>query len=419
MRATIRKAPIAIREPSAFVLGPHADLHLWRMGGLGDLIFMEVALRRLKAWYPKRKVILHTRGQYQCLDTYLGVDQIIPHEGRYRDGAGVELNYAVEQHAGRHSLDRVSIWEDVFSLEITDIPVKIDFPRDDFALESLPNVDASKPFLAFMPFTSSNDFASRSLPVHHVNVLTEALSEAYNVVMFDSGPTFPAGLSMSHIVAKPSCDVMTFIKLVASCDTALACDSGGLWVAGAAGIPTVGIFDHVAPWLRTKRFPTVMGLYTRRPMCDCHQHGCCSVTQTDDSPCKFITPDDAISALISARQMSSGLSHPKHWSLYWNKWIREPSVSVQITDGPNRRETEFAIRHALAGIDWHYGEPNDGSTFAWEVAAGDQPTREDALHSLTLLQLPGSQPPSAPTSIRLANPTNALYLPPRMTGAGK
>jgi hypothetical protein len=393
MNLTVRKPSFSGLRGS--IAPAAASGHLWRSGGLGDLIFMEPAVRKLKAIYPQTRLVLHAPAAYECLSPLLGFDGFEANaEGRCV-GIGLDLHWGPETHAGWYCLDRVSISEDLIGVPIGDESVVLDVPKGQSLLREVARIIPEKPFLAFLPFAAAGTgLSSRSLPGKQIVALIEALSAEYTVVMLHHGP-LPELVKRTSAVCFENTTMEQFLATVADCEKCLAVDSGGLYVAAAAGVPSVGIYDHVAPWLRAKRFPNIYSLYLRRPTCECRQHEDCTCPEKGEAPCKFFDPEMAIEALSLV-----DIAGERVWSIFGDRSVAEPEVSVRIFGNGDGRATSFSIAHALAGIPWHYGDPDDGSAFSLGVKAGDLISRKDALKSLSDLSEPGFKNLDLPIDMR-------------------
>lgn len=391
MNLTVRKPSFSGLRGS--IAPAAASGHLWRSGGLGDLIFMEPAVRKLKAMHPKTRLVLHAPAAYECLSPLLGFDGFEPNaEGRCV-GIGLDLHWGPETHAGWYCLDRVSIFEDLIGVPIGDEPVVLDVPKDESLIR--PKWCAALPFLAFLPFAAAGTgLSSRSLPGKQIVALIEALSAEYTVVMLHHGP-LPELVKRTSAVCFENTTMEQFLATVADCDKCLAVDSGGLYLAAAAGVPSVGIYDHVAPWLRAKRFPNIYSLYLRRPTCECRQHEDCTCPEKGEAPCKFFDPTEALECVRDA-----WVGGGKMASVFTDRCFDPPDLAVRIFGTGDRRATEFSLAHALAGIKWYDGAPDMGAGFSLGVKAGDLISRKDALKSLSDLQEPGFKNLDLPMDMR-------------------
>jgi len=381
MNITIRKRPSLIHPDTSIAANVHGGIHLWRSGGLGDVLFMEPAIRKLKAQYPKRKITLHAPPMYEDLYRFIGFDGFEVNTTGKREGQGIDLHWAVENHPGWYSLDRVSMWEDILGVPIGDEPVAMTVPPEKSLLRPDPGFD--KPTLAFLPFAAITGIAGRSLPGAQITRLIEALSEQYTVVLLHH-EELPQLVKRTKAVCFEKTTLLEFMATLADCSKCLSVDTGGLYVAAALGVPSVGLYEHVPPWLRAKRFSHIYSLYLRRPTCGCLQHHPCTCPEKGEAPCKFFDPQAAQEAL----SMTFG-NAGRMWAVHEAMYVSPLQVAVRIWGEGDVRATQFSLAHALAGIPWYYGAPDLAAGFSLGVKAGDLISRKDALKSLSDLQQPG------------------------------
>lgn len=381
MRAVIRKQ-VNVADPYAFEpTRSRATLHVWRSGGVGDFVYMEPAIRRHKAAIPERQIILHAPVVYDPMWRHLGFDGFVANETSTRQGSGIDLHWVIENHVGAYCLDRVSIWEDAFQLDIgTDSPT-INWPRGwrDRAV-SHENYVAGKPLLFFAPFTSSAGLAGRSLETDHVNILLSALRPCYNVVMALGGPNAPAEVNVQGIMAIRGTTQAEFFDMASGCDLGLANDSGSLYWMAANGIPCVGLYDHVQPWLRCYRFPQIKPVISRWPVCQCHHHGGCTRAEKGQAPCKAVPADFLLHALSDCIEGDRSLVNP------WQTAEGPPSVEGTITGDGDRRATEVCLDAALRAL------PGQSGTVKYhlDLQAGQVFEKKDLWQSLTLMETPNA-----------------------------
>jgi len=252
--ATVRERP---RGNPELEVPPHPQdvikndaIHLYRLDGVGDMMFMEPAIRKLKAYMGDTQLILHTRQRYQELWPLIGFDGGVVEEskvGGYNDG--VNLNWALENHAASRLLDRVSQWEDILHIQIGDEQVRMSpgkHGRD--MLQDHPNYDPKKPSLYYEPFSV---YADRSLYPDLVRETFHILRSKYNVVMAASTwvvPNVPTidwehgAFVVEKIAAQKYCwgagacgfvntNLTNWFALAGACDAALCMDTGALYVA--------------------------------------------------------------------------------------------------------------------------------------------------------------------------------------------
>lgn len=338
-----------------------------RLDGVGDILFMQPAVRAHKQLHPDTPLILYTTGPFRPLGELIGFDDSVT-QPRQTVGKSPSNNFctALETHPGSYALDRVSLWEKIFGLPVTDEPVRFTLPDGGREIiEQQPLYDASKPILFFAPIGIRQRRWSQGL----VKSMWPGLLREYNVVVA-SEHGIPKGLGVDHALRFANCSMKEWFQLVGACDVALSHDTGALYLAGGAGIPTVGSYEQVPPWLRMKRFATVRAVRLRRPECKCDHHSPCpngKRTCYDD-----IKPAELMRHLEEARTGRFGM-----WDARTGRRIAAPTVEI-ILGGIPKREQEEA-RDAALGLDVTFVQEQTGQAdYAMRLEPG-KPLRSHLL----------------------------------------
>ena len=391
MKLALRKRILPSASAFCPSLPPPAEHH-WRSGGLGDFVFMEPALRKLKAQDPTRRLVLHAPEKYRAIHKLIGFDDFEGNETGVCMGEGLDLHWTLERHPGWYCLDRVSIWEDILEVPVGDEAVQLDVVRSP---ELLPIPKGDKPTLCFLPFASNAGTAGRSLPMDHIVTLSKALSHSYEVVLpVGFPPCEDLRSSRAHLIGP--LDLQNFMPLVASCDKCLGVDSGGIYVAAAAGVPTVGLYSHVDPWLRIRRFPLLYGLDLRDPTCQCEQHGTCSRPVRNECPCKYVAPEVVLYAL--------GTDGGQCYSPSREGYILRPRVTAVRDDGkPTTRTQDFNLDHIFSGLVARFGE-NPRADFTLTLRGDELIPRHVFLRALSDLRQPGYNQKPCPIDLKRTRP---------------
>jgi hypothetical protein len=182
--------------------------------------------------------------------------------------------------------------------------------------------------------------------------------------------------------------------MAAACDIGLANDSGSLYWMAANGVPCVGIYDHVQPWLRCYRFPQIKPVMSRWPVCQCHHHGSCSRAQGGRSPCKAIPAEFLLNALAECAAGDRALCNP------WMAPQRPPTVRVTISGDGDRRITELCVARALSVL------PQDGADerYSLDLNAGQVFAAKDLWGALTMMEMPGADTSRMKVPLRRVKP---------------
>mgnify|MGYP001259399944 CR=1 FL=1 len=383
------------KRPQILDLRRSADghpLHIWRSGGIGDFVFMEPGLRKLKAQNPTRDLLLHAPAKYEALSKLIGFDGFEANETGVCRGPGLDFHWALERHPGWYCLDRVSIWEDLLGVPIGDEAVQLDIEKQGFP--------ADKPVLAFLPFASNYGPRGRSIPLDHVVALIGALREQHAVMMlFAAGA--PEEVKSTGVLCQENLSLVDFMGLLAGADKCLAVDTGGLYIAAAAGVPSVGLYSHVPPRLRIRRFPMIYGLDLRGPTCQCEQHGACSRPVRNECPCKYVAAETVLEAL---NETAYGVEVYNTNGTWINKLHVGVTMEPHALGTAAGRSTDFSLMHALAGIEWYYGFEGHVADYTLTVKAGDLIPRHVFLQALSDLEQPGYNQKALPIDLKRNRP---------------
>lgn len=343
MRATVRLSSSQMRAGQPQVSNTRGDIHLWRQGGVGDLIFMQPAILRLKA-VIEGNLVHHASENVRWLSRRIGFDELMPHEDGEKRGPGMDLEWSLENHPTMLFLDRASIWELVLGLSVSNMPVELARPT----CEPPRMHRSTKPRIYFSPWTSGG-YLGRSTPPSVAKKLVDALKQKYQVLTCFSGEPQPQ-MEIGEDVRLTKLNLEQWAAAIATCEVALSNDTGGLYLAAGMGVPTVGIYDHVAPWLRFRRFRSATAIWLRDPICNCTHHDHCPRTGEGDGrlpePCKLkLDADDVIDKVANCE---------KHFGVTWapsvGKWLDPPLVSIRRETGLLSRGDMVALGEVLAGV---------------------------------------------------------------------
>jgi len=346
LRTRIRKGPSDIRPDASSPFRSPGPLRIWREGGIGDLVFMEPALRRLKALDPSRELIHCAPARVEWLSHRIGFDRLEPHEKRVTTGPGVDVQWALENHPAMLHLDRVSLWELIFQLPVGDMMAEVERP----SCAPPPTPATTKDRLFFSPWTSAG-VLGRSIPPEVSKKLVAALKPKYQVVTCvrdNPSELMNIGADVMHI----GLSTQAWAAAIAACDVALSADTGSLYLAAAMGLPTVGIYEHVGPWLRIRRVPNIHDLWLRDPTCHCDHHGAC--TKRPDTqqyePCKLDLDPEVVLEALGRVELFRGMVY----CVPERMMVDRPVFSVTRSGKAFTRGEKFIICEVMAGTNWRY-----------------------------------------------------------------
>ena len=252
-----------------------------RSGGLGDLLFLGPILAEVRRRWPKCRIGVACRPERRPVLDGLGLVDTwepvpLPVEVARSYSALVSFEHVIEQETRRHYVDALAA---AAGLELPPGPESrrcryvVSESERAWVSEMYPKNPSRKrlgvQWLASTP--------ARSYPLRDLHTVCGHLgahgwevwllgepdqvrarcghgSGVRNVAM-DERPTF-----------RQSCAILT------TCDVVLGPDSALLHVAGALGIPAVGLFGPIDPKLRIAYSPTVRALKGALPCSGCNHH---------------------------------------------------------------------------------------------------------------------------------------------------
>jgi len=353
-----------------------------RLDGVGDIIFMEPAVRAKKQQYPDMPLVLYTRKHFQPLGPLVGFDQTVPQSTRPPIGLlppGSDVCMALEMHGGSYALDRVSLWEQIFGVPITDDPVTLTLPGGGSdAIKEHPAYDPGKLTLFFAPL----GIRDRKWSVELMQRVWPLLLEEYNVVVASEGP-MSTDLGVEGAIGFQSCPMQEWFRIVGACDVALCHDTGAMYLAGGAGIPTVGTYEQVPPWLRMRRFKTIRGVNLRQPDCECDHHGPC--TKIGRACYDGFRPRELLRHLSEAMAGNYGM-----WDVRTGRRIAAPMVEIVasgVSDDDRRQATE-----AARGLEASIVETQTGQASYVVYLEPGKPLRSTVLWAAIAAAPPLAQP---------------------------
>lgn len=343
-------------------------LQISRLDGVGDMVFMTPAVKRLKRIIGDTRLVLHTRPQYAGIHKLIGFDDVVVSDDKrdvYEDGVG--FNWALEVHRAARVVDRVSLWEDVFHLPISNVTLSMDRALIESTASPTDHrlFDERKKTIYLSPFSV---FAGRSFSPSNVVEIASSLSRDFNVVMTApaSDPPLPLDADAAHIAfaqAKVEClsvcesmgccvfrglSVDEWFSVVSQCDAAVSSDTAGMYVAAAFGVPSVGFYEHVEPWLRLRRFQRTRGVSVRSDRCRCSHHGPC--VAMNESCHDLITPRVVVNNVDAVLRGEYGYYHVRGSQLVPPKIHFVVDTSRGSSD--DLETTLASIRTATRGVDF-------------------------------------------------------------------
>jgi hypothetical protein len=231
--------------------------------------------------------------------------------------------------------------------------------------------------LLFAPL-SVHGRGTRSLTGPIVKRLLCALKPVYNVVFATPEEAPTDRVSWNGCLVFTGTSTEGFAALCGAADRCLGVDSGGTYLAAAQGVPTVAVYEHVAPWLRMERIPIVTALWVRGPDCRCEHHGFCTRAM-EGEPCKDDLDCGMLLGLLAGADTTGGMVVDKagaamdRWTAYHDINSRVGDRSL-YADNERRQLYELAMRSRNAhGCAVELGAYRGGSARIIAEALNNKP----------------------------------------------
>ena len=283
---------------------------IWRHGGLGDLLFMMPPIRLLKIKYPKCKIIMAVGSAF--IDAYMNVpyiDVLMPmpisletlRDAEYHlhfEGTIEDDDDALRMNAYDLFFERYGIKSD---------KIKPNEKRPDIFLTDKETREAKE-------YAESNGLAGttttigiqiaasspiRTFPLDKINTLSEELvRRGCKVVLFGGPKQLLSGRNIVNsvdgitktegMIINVAADNFSFrqsMALTGYMDIIIASDSAMIHVAGALGIPVLGLYGPFPSTLRMKYYYNAIGLNASTACSPCFMHGHDPCPKGNPSPC--------------------------------------------------------------------------------------------------------------------------------------
>lgn len=252
------------------------EITIIRPGRFGDLVLLTPSLREIKRRYPKMEI------HVSCAPAYRGalfglpyIDSFQPYPYPYHSQFGVYGPIAsLENLTSLTIRETVTHMTDLFAErlglgEIKDKKPDYFVSKDEtaWAMDAYHSQMPHKAWRKRIAVQIKSSTPSRDYPTAKMRAVIEIL-EAKDYDVFLLGlPTEVVGKSKSPRVTNCAADQLTFRQsaaVLSTCDAFLGPDSSLIHVAGALGVPAVGLFS-VVPWeLRTKYCPTTFVIQAKK-----------------------------------------------------------------------------------------------------------------------------------------------------------
>lgn len=202
-------------------------------GGLGRVICAIPALQQLA---DKFELLVVSGG---WLEAYKGsglnvLPMNLPNQADLLDGYRVikpEPYWELSYRSGEHNLVEAFYLALYMDLPESDLP----FKTDTRSVGSL--IKAPKPALMFQPFGSGGAADQRSMYKSEIDAVVEKYKKEYSIFLV--GCPDDMGYDKKDVTFVKDLKKAAFIRFVQECTLFVGCDSSGLHIAAAAGVPHI------------------------------------------------------------------------------------------------------------------------------------------------------------------------------------
>lgn len=298
----------------------------WRMGGIGDLSFINPCIRYLKKKYPTCS-IRFASGNKQPLENLPEIDQLynMPFDAELLKDADYHLMFQgiiegmSEDSKNNHAVD---MFLKYFSIDPATVPPEEKIPHfvftDDemvWLSKTLPMLGIlSKNYVVGIQLESSSPI--RNFPNNKIKAVIDVLAREENIKIVLIGTEAQEPMANFYKNGNPSIILATrfsvrqAIILANRYDLVLAPDSFMIQIAGGLRKPVVGLYGPFPSWARMKYFKNAVGLDPVVKCSPCYKHdfrSCIKAAPGFPSPCFSLTNvDDVLQALDYLKNKTTG-----------------------------------------------------------------------------------------------------------------
>lgn len=254
---TVRSVPIAARpSPMMVSYDDVTALHLYRGGGLGDVLFLAAAGYALRQHYPHVDIVVHSNPRYcNIVNACTGI--------QWGDGTGggMDLNLLVERSGQAASSDRVRIFCEHLGADYGEAKLVISLPAGDRAWgeEMLAHVPGRPCIIVPRTWAPSRTLTDAALDA----CCEAAVAAGYTPVLLclEGGHAPKTAVDWT---TRFDLDAAAALLHAASC--VVSVDTGLLYLAAGLGTRSIGIYTN---WPGHLRAPA-LDVEAIDPNIDCH-----------------------------------------------------------------------------------------------------------------------------------------------------
>ena len=255
-----------------------------RLGGFGDLILLTPVLRELNRRWPNLKIAVCTMGHYAvALHGLPYVSQIVRYPCSKQIAETFDAWVWLENAIERNPAARTKHMTDLYA-SIAGLPEDFDNKLPDYRVSGNEEIWSKEayPRTPGLPRVVIQVGTSSVARTYHRNamgmVVKQLLNKSWEIYLI--GGRNPNGTPEVEVPFLPGLKNLCLADLsfrqsaavVDQCDAFIGSDSAFLHVAGALGVPAVGLYGPF-PWqLRTAYCPTTVALQGTGPCAPCFHH---------------------------------------------------------------------------------------------------------------------------------------------------
>lgn len=243
-------------------------LLIWRVGGLGDLMFSQPLVQYLKEKYPNSHITYATSPENMSLFNYWAdglVDRIISIPFRYEELDEHDFHLSFEG-----SIERCKEAEKINCYDIFKKVANLEFDIKKYHPKLFPKIDDVKKFSELVPKNTILLQVRASSPTrmmkttNWVLLIKKLLEMGFKVGFIDSSDNYKMYDAFNKLYDFKETDVINFAKysnnindgisILSNCKALIGIDSSFTHFAPALGIPTVGVYGPFLGDLRMRYY---------------------------------------------------------------------------------------------------------------------------------------------------------------------
>lgn len=297
---------------------------IMRVGGFGDLVLLTPVLREIKRRWPTTIVDVCCMPHYGAVLTGLDyIHQVVPYplpaDLLEQYDAWVFMEKAIELNPLAQKMHATDLFALLAGVSDPDFKEKkpdyrVSSNEVIWAMEAYPRTDGVQR-VAIQVGASA---ASRMYPLEQLSTVANQLMEkGWEVFLLGAKGEIPGtpdlpllrNLSTAALTFRQSCAVLN------NADCVLGPDSALIHVAGALGVPAVGLYGPFLGSLRTAYCPTTFVIQSHGPCAPCFHHAYLNVNWPPNGPCNQSNRCDVLAKINPEAIVQRVMAQAKKYEL--------------------------------------------------------------------------------------------------------